>query len=214
MQPDAAAARRRLGLPLRPTVVAVLPGSRSAEVELLGPAFCEAAAALQRHDASLRIALPAADAALLAALGPMLARAGADLDRTVLLQGRAHDVLEAADAVLVAGGTATLEAMLFKRPMVIAYRVPRLTEWITLRKAIIPYFGLPNVLCARYCVPEFLQEAVTGPALTRALLRLLDDDGERMRLHEEFDRQHEALRRDTAGLFAQAVAQAAEEARR
>jgi lipid-A-disaccharide synthase len=134
-------------------------------------------------------------------------RAAAALDgsRVHLFDGRSHDCLEAADVVIVAGGTATLEAMLFKRPMVIAYRVPRLTEWITLRQAVIPYFGLPNVLEGRYTVPELLQEAVEPGRIASAVLRYLDDPAEVARLRERFDRQHENLLRDTPALTAQAI---------
>ncbi len=107
--------------------------------------------------------------------------------------------------MLVAGGTATLEAMLFKRPMVIAYKVPALTEWITLRQAVIPYFGLPNVLERCYTVPEVMQEAVQPARLAALAQRYLDRPQEAARLAERFDHQHEALLRDTPALTAQAI---------
>ncbi|MFN7309308.1 MAG: lipid-A-disaccharide synthase, partial [bacterium] len=95
------------------------------------------------------------------------------------------------------------------RPMAIAYRVPRLTEWLTRRKALIPYLGLPNVLCGRYAVPEFVQEAVTAPALARAVLRYLERPQGAESLRAEFTEHHLALRRDTPALVADAVAEAA-----
>jgi lipid-A-disaccharide synthase len=201
--PDAAAARARLGLVADRPTVAILPGSRLGEVESLGPPFLAAAAVLAHTDATLQFVLPAADAAAAQRLREMSATLA--LDRLRLVDGRSHDCLEAADVVIVAGGTATLEAMLFQRPMVIAYRVPRLTEWITLRQAVIPYFGLPNVLEGRYTVPELLQEAVDPGRIATAVLRYLDDPAEVARLRERFARQHEALLRDTPALTAQAI---------
>jgi lipid-A-disaccharide synthase len=206
LQPDAVAARLRLGLPPAAPTVAVLPGSRPAEIEALGPAFAATARLLQQADRALQIVVPAADEALHARLRDLLRAAQVDEARLSLTLGRSHDALEAADAVLVAGGTATLEAMLFQRPMAIAYRVPRLTEWLTRRKAIVPYFGLPNVLCGRYTVPEFVQEAVQPPALARAVLRYFERPQDALDLRAEFAEHHRALRRDTPALVAQAIA--------
>ena len=204
-EPDAAAARLRLGLAADRPTVAILPGSRRAEVEALGPPFLAAAARLAALDSQLQFVLPAADAALGTRLAQLAAAAQLAPARLRQVAGRSHDCLEAADVVIVAGGTATLEAMLFKRPMVIAYRVPRLTEWLTLRQAVIPYFGLPNVLEGRYTVPELLQEAVEPARIVRAVLRYLDDANEVARLRERFAQQHEALRCDTPALTAQAI---------
>jgi lipid-A-disaccharide synthase len=203
--PDAAAARRRLAIAVDRPTVAILPGSRRAEVESLGPPFVSAAMQLAHADAALQFVVPAADPALAESLRAMCETTGVDRARLHLIDGRSHDCLEAADVVVVAGGTATLEAMLFKRPMVIAYRVPRLTEWITQRHAVIPYFGLPNVLEGRYTVPELLQEAVEPGRIAAAVLRYLDDPAEVARLRERFDRQHEALLRDTPELTAEAI---------
>jgi lipid-A-disaccharide synthase len=203
--PDAKSARQRLGLATERPTVALLPGSRRAEVDALAPPFLAAAAALAQGDRQLQFVLPVAEPALRTELERLRAASGADADRVRLTDGRSHDCMEAADVVVVAGGTATLEAMLFKRPMVIAYRVPRLTEWITRRQAVIPYFGLPNVLEGRYTVPELLQEAVEPGRIAAAVLRYLDDPAEVGRLRERFERQHEALLRDTPALTAQAI---------
>lgn len=204
-EPDAAAARLRLGLDPRRATIALLPGSRRAETEALAPPFLAAAARLARDDATLQFVLPIAEPALAARL--RAAAAQADLDgRLTLVDGRSHDCLEAADAAIVAGGTATLEAMLYKRPMVIAYKVPRLTERLTLRQAVLPYIGLPNVLEGRFTVPELLQEAVEPGRLAAAVRRYLDDPAEVARLRERFTRQHELLLRDTPALTAQAIA--------
>jgi lipid-A-disaccharide synthase len=204
--PDAAAARARLGVPVGRPTIALLPGSRRAEVAALAPPFLGAAALLAREDAALQFVLPVADAELRPALAELVARAGIAADRLHLIDERSHDCIEAADAVAVASGTATLETMLFKRPMVIAYKVPRLTELITLRQALIPYIGLPNVLEGRYTVPELLQERVTPARIAHELRRFLEDPAAVAQLRERFERQHERLLRDTPALVAQTIA--------
>ena len=161
------------------------------------------AAALLATDRQLQFVVPVAEPLLAPALRALRERGG--LDRIVLVEGRSHDCLEAADAVMVAAGTATLEAMLFKRPMVIAYKVPRLTESITLRKAVIPYVGLPNVLARRYAVPELLQEAVEPRRLAELVRGFLERPSDVARLRDLFDQQHEALTRDTPQLVAGAI---------
>jgi len=204
--PDARGARLRLGLPVDRPTVALLPGSRAAEVASLAQPFLQAAALLARDVPALQFVLPVADPSLRAGLEAARATLAHGAERVHLFDGRSHDCLEAADVVVVAGGTATLEAMLFKRPMVIAYRVPPLTEWLTLRQAVIPYFGLPNVLEGRYTVPELLQEAVEPGRIAAAVRAYLDDPARVAQLRERFDRQHEALLRDTPALVAQAIA--------
>ena len=204
-QPDPAAARARLGLPPQGRVVALLPGSRRAEVQHIGPAFVEAAALLLRRDSSLRFVLPVAALRLRAMLGPHLAAIGADADRIVLIDGRSHDCLEAADAVLVASGTATLETALFGRPMVIAYRMPALSYWIMRRMGEVSFVGLPNILAGEALVPELLQHDATPARLADALSALLDDAARCAHLRERFAAMHEALRRDTPALAAEAI---------
>jgi lipid-A-disaccharide synthase len=206
MVPDAAAARRRLGLaPDDGTVVAVLPGSRADEVRYLGPTFLAAIDALRLREPGVRFVIPAADGVLGAMLVSMLA-SWPDLARQVtLIDGRSHDCLEAADAVLVASGTATLEAALFKRPMVIAYRMPALSAWLMRRKQMIPWVGLPNILAGEFLVPELLQEQATPVALAGALQAQLHDEALRTRLEQRFAVMHQELRRDTASLAAEAI---------
>ncbi|HEU0205054.1 MAG TPA: lipid-A-disaccharide synthase, partial [Burkholderiaceae bacterium] len=211
--PDAPAARARLRLSADAPTLAVLPGSRRAEIEALGPPFTATVDALLQQDARLQVIVPAADETLGLRLAQMLSGLS-HRARVHLLRGHSHDALEAADVALVAGGTATLEAMLFKRPMVIAYKVPRLTEWLTRRKALIPYFGLPNILAQRFIVPEYLQKDVTPQMLVPAVLRYFDSDREVNGLREQFAALHETLLRDTPALFAQAVSELARGARR
>jgi len=205
MVPDALAARARLGLETSGPLVAVLPGSRADEVQYLGSTFFMAMAHLRDRDPTIRFALPAADATLKALLVHMLA-AHPELSAVLTItDGRSHDVLEAADVVLVASGTATLEAALYKRPMVIAYKMPALSAWLMRRKGRIPYAGLPNILAGEQLVPELLQEQATPEALADAVLAQLSDPRRRELLAQRFGEIHQSLQRDTVGLVAQTI---------
>ena len=204
-QPDARAARARLGLGGEEPLVALLPGSRRAEVEHIGPAFVEAAALMLRREPRLRFVLPVAEPRLRALLAPALAAAGAAAGRITLFEGRSHDCLEAADAALVASGTATLETALFGRPMVIAYRMPAASYWIMRQMGSVSFVGLPNILAGEALVPELIQHEATPAKLAGALLGLLDDRPRCERLRDRFAAMHESLRRDTPRLAAEAI---------
>jgi lipid-A-disaccharide synthase len=209
MTPDAAAARRRLDLAEDGAVIAVLPGSRPDEVRYLGPTFVAAMAELARGRPGLRFVVPVADPGLRADIEAMLAGHPGLAGRVTLTAGRSHDCLEASDVVLVASGTATLEAALFKRPMVISYRMPWLSAQIMRRKGYIPYAGLPNILAGEFVVPELLQEAATPTALAHAVGQYLDDADRRSRTVARFNEMHVALKRDTARLAADAILEVA-----
>ena len=204
-QPDAAEARRRLGLPLEGPVVALLPGSRRAEVEHIGPHFVGAAARMLAREPRLRFVLPVADGRLRGLLDPALTAAGAAAERISVFDGRSHECLEAADGVLVASGTATLEAALFGKPMVIAYRMPAASYWIMSRMGTLTFVGLPNILAGESLVPELLQDAATAERLAGTLLDLLNDGSRCSRLRERFAAMHAELRRDTPRLAAEAI---------
>lgn len=204
-QPDARAARARLGLGGEEPLVALLPGSRRAEVEHIGPAFVEAAALMLRREPRLRFVLPVAEPRLRPLLAPALAEAGAAAGRITLFEGRSHDCLEAADAALVASGTATLETALFGRPMVIAYRMPAASYWIMRQMGSVSFVGLPNILAGEALVPELIQHEATPAKLAGALLELLDDRPRCERLRDRFAAMHESLRRDTPRLAAEAI---------
>ena len=204
-QPDARAARARLGLGGEEPLVALLPGSRRAEVEHIGPAFVEAAALMLRREPRLRFVLPVAEPGLRALLAPALAEAGAAAGSITLFAGRSHDCLEAADAALVASGTATLETALFGRPMVIAYRMPAASYWIMRQMGSVSFVGLPNILAGEALVPELIQHEATPAKLAGALLGLLDDRPRCERLRDRFAAMHESLRRDTPRLAAEAI---------
>jgi lipid-A-disaccharide synthase len=122
-----------------------------------------------------------------------------------MLFGHAHDAMIAADIVLVASGTATLEAALLKRPMVITYRMQAFSWWLMKRKSYQPYFGLPNILCERFVVPELMQEDATPDNLARALLNLVNDGNAVTQLEQIFTELHHTLRQNTAQKAAAAI---------
>jgi len=205
MEPDKAEARRALHLPDTAQVVALLPGSRRSEIKLIAPRVLAAAAILHRQRAGLRFVLPVAPG-MRALVEPLLLRhaPGVPVD---LLEGRSHEALAACDVTIVASGTATLEAALFKRPMVITYVVNWFNAWRMKRLRLQPWVGLPNVLCRDFIVPELLQEAATPEALARATIEWLDDPARCERVRVRFMELHHLLRRDTVRESADAIAQ-------
>lgn len=207
LQSDPAAARRSLGVGCATAglIVALLPGSRLGEVKRLGILFLDTARwlAVQRPD--LSFLLPAATPQLYEFLTHLQAERVPALPLTVV-RGRAREVMAAADAVLLASGTATLEAMLLKRPMVVAYQVAPLTAWLARRLVTVPHFSLPNLLAGKNLVPEFFQEAATVTTLGPAVLHALNDISARQMLMAEFTALHLALRRDADQQAAQAIA--------
>ena len=200
-----AAARAALGLNERDSVVAVMPGSRRGEIRHIAPDFVRAAQRLRAARPELRCLLPIAPG-----LRPMVeaavAEAGAQ-DAIELVDGRSHEVMAASDVVMVASGTATLEAALFKRPMVIGYRVHWLNWQVMRHMRYQPWVGLPNVLSEDFVVPELLQHAMTPQALAAAVLGWLDDPQACERVAQRFTELHHLLRRDTARAATDAIAQ-------
>jgi lipid-A-disaccharide synthase len=221
LRPDRAAARARLaalalpglGLEAYPQspLICLMPGSRRAEIEYILPVFLASARQLAQHLNGVRFLVPIADASLRALLQRILAArqtTAPDPDRVLLVDGHSHDCLEASDGVLVASGTATLEAALYKRPMVIVYRVPPLSAWIMRRiGGYLPWVGLPNILAGESLVPEFVQEQAKAPQIAQAMLAALEDEPGQRRLDERFCAIHESLRRDTPALATQAILQ-------
>ena len=200
-QADRAAARDALNLSHDQPVVALMPGSRGGEVSRLGSLFLDAAVRLRTLRPGIQFVLPCSSPERRAQLEQMLV--GLDLPLT-LLNGRSHEALAACDAVLIASGTATLEALLYKRPMVVAYKVAPLTYRILKRLVTSAYISLPNLLAERLLVPEMIQDAATPEALAQLLAPLLD--GGQVQT-EGFDVIHRALRRDASVQAAQAVLQ-------
>jgi lipid-A-disaccharide synthase len=208
LQPPRAAARAALGLADDETVLALLPGSRAGELRDIAPAFLQAAALLHQRRPALRFVLPAA--------GGLRERLQALLHEHApgvpvqLLDGRSHEALAACDLTLIASGTATLEAALFKRPMVIGYRSHWLNAALFRRMSYLPWVGLPNILSGESLVPELLQQDCSAPALADAVLARLDDAAGAERLQARFHELHLLLRRDTARSAADAIAQVLE----
>ncbi|HCC62727.1 MAG TPA: lipid-A-disaccharide synthase [Pseudomonas sp.] len=196
---DRAEARALLNLPQDGLVVALMLGSRGGEVGRLGELFLAAADRLRSMRPGIRFVVPCASPERRAQLEQMLT--GRDLPLT-LLDGRSHEALAACNAVLIASGTATLEALLYKRPMVVAYSVAPLTFRILKRLVKSPYVALPNLLAQRLLVPELLQDAATPAAMAQLLSPLLDN-GDRQT--DGFDAIHRTLRCDASSQAADAV---------
>jgi len=204
LAPDKAAARARLGLPEQGEVLAVLPGSRASEVNYIARPFFEAVALLLRQRPGLKVLVPAVPAQK--ARIEQLAQACGVRGQVQLLDGQSHTALEACDCTLIASGTATLEAALYKRPMVIAYHMHPISWRLMRRKQLQPWVGLPNILCRDFVVPELLQDAATPPALAAALAQWLDAGPQRIaQVEQRFHQLHLELRRDTAQLAADAL---------
>ncbi len=207
MRPDRAAARARLGLRDEDTVVAILPGSRESEIQYLAERFFKAARHIQRGHPAIKFIVPAIPA-LKALIEHAAARSGMQ-DAVQIVDGQSHTVLAACDVTLIASGTATLEAALFKRPMVIAYNMHWLSWYIMRRKKLQPWVGLPNILCRDFVVPELLQDAATPEALAQAVLQWLDDKTavpEKIAaLEQRFTLLHAELQRDTPRLATDAI---------
>ncbi|MGJ7579157.1 lipid-A-disaccharide synthase [Variovorax sp. RHLX14] len=201
--PDRAAARIALGLPADAPVVALLPGSRRSEVRALAARFFAAAASMREQMPDLRFVTPVIPG--LRAEIEALLQASEIAGHVDLVDGQSHTVLAACDATLIASGTATLEAALFKRPMVIAYNMNRVSWHLMHRQQLQPWVGLPNILCREFVVPELLQEAATPAALAEATLDWFRAPEKVAALQQRFTLLHDELRRDTPTLCADAI---------
>jgi len=208
MEPDRAAARAALGLPADAPVVALLPGSRRSELRYIASRFLAASALMRREDPSIRFVLPTLPA--LRAEAEQMLQASGMAGHVTLLNGQSHAVLAACDATLIASGTATLEAALFKRPMVIAYNMNNLTWRLMIRKQLQPWVGLPNILCREFVVPELIQHEATPQALAEATLAWLRSPDKVKALQQRFTALHAELLRDTPTLCADAIEQVLE----
>jgi len=205
LQIDVVGARRKLGLPPQGPVVAVMPGSRMSELKYNSAAFLGAARLLNQRDASIRFVAPMAGNAQHAHFVEEIARAGLQDLPIQLVDGQSHVAMAAADTVLVASGTASLEVALHKKPMVIAYKMMAASWHIMRHMGYQPWIGLPNILAREFLVPELLQDAATPQALADAIWQQLQDQNRRQWLEQRFIEMHHSLRRDTARESAQAV---------
>jgi lipid-A-disaccharide synthase len=199
------ASRTALGLGAGDQVVALLPGSRRSEIKYIAPPMLAAAALMHRQRPALRMLMPVAPG-LRGLVEPLVAAHAPGVPIT-LLDGRSHEALAACDVTMVASGTATLEAALYKRPMVITYRMAWLNWQRMRRMSYQPWFGLPNILSREFVVPELIQDRATPPELARETLAWLDNAARAEALVRRFTDLHLALRQDTARKAADAIAQ-------
>jgi lipid-A-disaccharide synthase len=208
LDPDRTGARAALGVPADAPVLALLPGSRLGEIGRLGPVFLQAAERVAARLPGLRVLAPMANAACRGLFERQLAAHGRPLPLTVL-DGRAHEAMAASDVVLLASGTAALEAMLAKRPMVVAYRLSPLTAWLvrTFKLMRTGLYSLPNVLAGEQLVPELMQERAQPDALADAVLLWFAEPARRTTIESRFHAMHQALRRDADRQAAAAVAE-------
>jgi lipid-A-disaccharide synthase len=204
MQPDRSAARALLGLNEEDTVVALLPGSRADEIKYLISRFFGAVAGIESVRSAIKFIVPCIPA-LMPAIERAARRAGV-MDRVQLVQGQSHAVLAACNVAIVASGTATLEAALFKRPMVIAYNMHWLSWQLMKRKQLQPWVGLPNILSGEFVVPELLQGNCTPQALAAAVQSWLRSPEKIRALEQRFAALHADLQRNTPELAADAIA--------
>ena len=202
---DKAAARAKLGLPLDKSVLAVLPGSRRSEVSRLSAPFMATAAWLESRVPDLTVAVAIASDSIAELFHE--ATFGLDVSRAKLIPQKAREILAAADVVLTASGTASLEALLTKRPMVVAYKMVPLTYWLLRRLGVskLPYFSLPNLLAGRALVPEFVQGQVRPDVLGPAVLGALDGTGLKPGWYDAFADIHRQLRCDASASAAREV---------
>jgi lipid-A-disaccharide synthase len=202
---DKGAARRKLGLPDDRPVLAILPGSRRSEVSRLAAPFMATAAWLKRERPELAVAVALASDATAELFRE--ATAGMELSGAALIPQKAREVMAAADVVLTASGTASLEALLTKRPMVVAYKMVPLTYWLVRRLGVskLPYFSLPNLLAGRALVPEFVQGQVRAEVLGPAVLAALDGTGVAAGWYDAFADIHRQLRCDASASAAREV---------
>ncbi|HEX5960643.1 MAG TPA: lipid-A-disaccharide synthase [Rhodanobacteraceae bacterium] len=201
--PDRDAARRELGLAVDAPVLAVLPGSRASEIKRLGAIFLDAARRVADEIPGLQVVIPAANARCRDAIQALLDNAG-----PVLLDSHAHRAMVAADVVLLASGTAALEAMLAKRPMVVGYRIAALTHTLVKGLGMLKTerYSLPNILAGKALVPELMQRDCTPAKLANAVLAWFRDPPRRDELVHEFERMHLVLHAGGGGAVAAARA--------
>jgi lipid-A-disaccharide synthase len=217
LEPDRAAARQALGLPPAGPVIALLPGSRASEVGLLARPFLETAAWCLARRPDLRLVVPLVSPRLRGLFEKILVESGlearfaltapATATALTLVDGQGREAMTAADLVLSASGTATLEALLLQRPLVVGYRVDPLTYWLvkTLKLIKVPHVAMANLLAGEELAPEFLQDRCRAELMGPALLALLTDEPRLVEIRETYAGIHRQLRRDAGRQAAQAL---------
>ncbi|RFC40039.1 MAG: lipid-A-disaccharide synthase [Candidatus Nitrotoga sp. CP45] len=205
LEPNRDAMREQMRLPTQSKVFAFLPGSRQSEVRNLAVTFIDTARIILRKLPEAIFLVPLATVETRRIFEEILRHGGGQNLPIRILFGHAHDAIIAADVVLVASGTATLEVALLKRPMVITYKMPALSYWLLKPKAYQPYFGLPNILAGKFVVPELLQNDATPENLAQALLNWFSSEQAVTELEAIFTDMHSTLRQGNAHKAAQAI---------
>ena len=203
--PNRTAMREQMRLPQQHPIFAFLPGSRQSEVRSLAVVFIETAKLILQKLPNALFLVPLASRETRTIFEEALYKCEAHDVPITLLFGHAHEAMIAADGVLVASGTATLEAALIKRPMVITYKMPALSWWLMKRKQYQPYVGLPNILAGKFVVPELLQDEATPQNLAQALLNLVSDKQAVAELELLFGKIHVSLKQNAAHTAARAI---------
>ncbi len=205
LEPKTEEARRELGLPIQGPVVAVLPGSRKDEIRWCGPQFFGACDVILKSDPSVKFIVPAADEARKAEISKILDTFPKVKEATVLTLGNSHKAMESSDAILVASGTATLEAALYKKPLVVGYAMPALSAMLILSKGQTKWISLPNILAQKTLVPECVQMFCSPEILASHVMHALEPARAEM-LRDIFTEMHHTLLRDTPKLASEAIA--------
>jgi len=206
METDKLAARQQLGLPELGGIITLMPGSRQSEIKYLAEDFIKTAQYCLQQRANLRFVIPTANQARKKQFLMILEQVAPDLP-IIILEGCSREAITAADAVLLASGTATLETLLLKRPMVVAYRLSPISYRLFKPLIKIPYIAQPNILAGKKIVPEFVQNNVVPEKMAKALLGFLDNPEETKSLVDEFTKIHLQLRQDADKSSAQAIAE-------
>lgn len=201
------AIRDKIGVPLDAEIFALLPGSRESELKFMAETFIDTAVLIHAKMPQALFLVPMASREARVIFETALYARGAQNLPLRMMFGHAHDAMAAADTVLVASGTATLEAALLKRPMVITYKMAPFSWRLMRRMKYQPWVGLPNILAGRFIVPELLQSDATPANLAQALLNMHSDKAIRFAVDREFTRQHQLLRQNTASKAAAAILQ-------
>lgn len=211
IEPDQSAARERLKLPRDKKILAVLPGSRRSEIQRLLPVFLDALSLLQQNHPDMAFVIPAANKSCRDVIESLLKNRS--IGNLQVIDGQSHQAMIASDAILLASGTAALEALLAKRPMVVAYRISALTYFIVKAFGMmkIDYYSLPNVLANEAVVPELMQSNCTAENIAAALKPMVDSPQDYRSLTQKFIGIHQDLKRDANHLAANVVLELAQE---
>jgi lipid-A-disaccharide synthase len=198
-------AREQLKLPTAVPVIAMLPGSRQSELQYMADLFIQTAKLIHARVPQALFLVPLTTRETRAMFETALYANDAEGLPLTIMFGHAQDAMAAADAVLVASGTATLEAALLCKPMVITYKMPKASHWLLQGKGYLPYYGLPNILAREFVVPELIQDDATAQNLGQSLLNLLGDVAVRERIARRFSALSASLSRGAARQAALAV---------